>query len=241
MKDTIQYDFWETWDLDAGMLAAFEIPIAEVKRLLPSGLHALELRPGIGLMNVVMFSYPKNSLELHGEFPTGHAKPELDDLIAVLINLHVVPDLSFDFMPTYAQYTVSQGSTSPVFQGYERDTNMLPSYMTPLEVELNRKTHHFSVRADGKPILELENFHAAPRYVDSRVHLINYSQRDGQVITVHSGMDGLSHEHQNASGGVFHEHEFFGGLDVSQIDTKRCYLQMTCIEPSKQFYYPPGL
>lgn len=207
---------YKIWRIDFAFSASFEVPIDGIQRVLPAGIHAIELRPGIALLNFSVFS-----------FLAGNEMAE--PCAEVAVSAHIIPNLALaPTLPRFSMYTFRLGATTRAFTDHA--TIRYPVFPDVVDVRIDRTRVAVEVRdRRGAPILSLAAAEGIPpRYDDDRFFAQSCATHDGRLCVGGNLFEFRRAENQRRleTGGGPHPHAFFGEIDVSGITPRHCYVQM---------------
>jgi hypothetical protein len=210
---------YSVWPIDFAFSASFELPIERLQSALPARIHALEARPGVGLLNLAVFSFVAGAGGLTSA------------CVEIVVSAHVIPNLALaPALPRLSMYTFSLAATTREFIESDVATDRYPVFADPVDVRIDRERIAVEVHdAHGAPILSLAAADGiTPRYDDDRFYVQSSTARDGQVYLAGNLFEFRRAENQRRleSGGAPQPHPFFGALDVSGVTARHCHVQM---------------
>ena len=144
MSDHVQGDNLIIWEFDYAFTTFYEVDTDQITSLLPKELSPMEIVPGVSLLNITAFNFPKGGL--------GHL-PNFQELIAAIV---VAPDLSRG-VPKFAMYVFSLGSTSQAHLDHSADYYNLPSYNKLDYGKINRDKNEVEFGDNDGSILTMNN------------------------------------------------------------------------------------
>jgi len=226
------------WPLKNDFVFSFEIPLNQVKPLLPKGMHAMEIRPGVGLCLMALSHFREGCLGCLPEF----SEPNLS--IMVQNNLTRRDPSGEGRIPHFALYTLNITADNADFLRHAHSIDKMPIYQSQnLSVTLDG----FSVKVkdDHGPIFDLcfsyDNVVDA-QFEHNEYFVQIYTEIEGKLYYCSVIWIGRSFEHQKKdTQSRLYPHPFFQGLDVTEIN--HCYMQTIAAENSAvvRFYTPEVL
>ena len=208
---------YTVWPIDFAISASFEIPAGVVESLLPRRMQPLELRPGIGLLNLSVFHFPD---------PPGVGEPCTE----IVFNVHVFPDLSrAPALPRMAMYTVRLAASSSSFLTSTIAVDHYPFFAEPLRTALGREAVTFSAHdASGRPIVELRAAPGAVPYQRESFFVQSFTSNGGELLHGGNVFDFDKAESQTDLDGrcTLHPHPLLDPLDADILSGARCSLLM---------------
>jgi hypothetical protein len=212
-------EHYSVWPIDFAMSASFEAPLERLQAILPANIHAIETRPGVGLLNLAIFSFPLGTYGLTAP------------CVEVVGSIHVIPNLAAaPTLPRLSMYTFQLGATTREFIESPFATDHYPVFPVPLRVHIDSRRIAARVEdAGGQPILSLSAAEGVtPKYGEDRFYVQSVTSRNGQTYRAGNLFEFRRAENQKglATAGAPSSHPFYGGLNVSDITARQCYLQM---------------
>jgi hypothetical protein len=210
---------YSVWPIDFAISASFEMPAPSLQAALPPGVHLLEPRPGLALLNLAVFHFTADT------FGLAEACSEL------VVSAHVMPNLSFaPMLPRMSMFTFRIGATSRGFIDSPFATDHYPVFPDPLDIRIDRERIAVDVMdAAGRPILHLAAAEGvSPPYEDDRFYVQSMTAKDGQLYRSGNLFEFRRAENQRnlKTGGRPSPHALFDGLDVSAVTADHCHFQM---------------
>lgn len=210
---------YTVWPIDFAISASFEMPAAALHAALPPGVHLLEPRPGVGLLNLAVFHFTADTFGL----------PEACS--EVVVSAHVMPNLSAaPTLPRMSMFTFRIASTSRAFLDSPFATDHYPVFPEPVDVRLDRERIAAEVTdAAGRPILRLAAAAAvSPPYEDDRFYVQSVTANEGQLYRSGNLFEFRRAENQRnlKTGGGPSPHPLYAPLDVSAVSADQCHFQM---------------
>ncbi len=205
--------------MDFAMGLTIEVPTQRLSRLVPAPLNVLEVRPGIGLINIMVFNIPLGNNILSQE------------CTELILNIHVAPDRRYaPVLPKVAMYTVRIGASSQEFIDNVFAADRYEILKAPIKVEIDRDALVLDVRdGAGNPILHLLPPQGVePFYAPEQFYAQSFTVVDGQVCEAGNWFEFESFYSQKnlASCGEIFDNPFFDGIDLSGIGPRNYYMQM---------------
>ncbi len=229
MNEHVQGDNLIIWEFDYAMTTFYEVDTDQISSLLPKELSPMEIVPGVSLLNITAFNFPKGGL--------GHL-PNFQELIAAIV---VAPDLSRG-VPKFAMYVFSLGSTSQDHLDHSADYYKLPSYNKLEYGQINRDKNEVEFGDSDGSILTMNNCcNDIGDYLGHERYFQAFVSKDDDIYIADLYLQAALFEHQEQGEvGIINNHPFLKGLEL--FDEERVpYLQMI-LQPGtkgKQFYYKP--
>lgn len=229
MRDHTPGDNLIIWEFDYAMTTFYEVDTDKISSLLPKELSPMEIVPGVSLLNITAFNFPKGGL--------GHL-PKFQELIAAIV---VAPDLSRG-VPKFAMYVFSLGSTSQEHLDHSADYYKLPSYNKLEYGKISHDKNELEFGDSDGSILMMNNCcNDIGDYLGHERYFQAFVSKDNDVYIADLYLKAALFEHQEqGDAGIIHNHPFLKGLELFDEETVP-YLQML-LEPrtkGKQFYYKP--
>jgi hypothetical protein len=208
---------YTVWPIDFAMSAAFEIPTAVAESLLPRRMQPIELRPGVGLLNVSVFHFPD---------PPGVGEPCTE----IVFNVYVFPDLSrAPALPRMAMYTVRLGASSSAFLTSTNAVDHYPVVAEPLSASLDREAATFvAYDGSGRPVVEMRAAPGAVPYQRESFFVQSFTSSGGELLHGGNVFDFDKAESQTDLDGhcALHPHPLLDPLDARVLSDARCSLLM---------------
>jgi hypothetical protein len=208
---------YTVWPIDFAMSASFEVPIGVAESLLPGKMHAIEIRPGVGLLNVSVFHFPD---------PPGVGEPCTE----IAFNVYVFPDLSrAPAVPRMAMYTVRLSASSPAFLASTIAVDRYPVAAEPLAASLDREGAAFTARdGSGRPVVEMRGAPGMAPYRRESFFVQAFTSSEGELLHGGNVFDFDKAESQTDLDGrcALHPHPLLGPLDAGVLSEARCSLLM---------------
>jgi hypothetical protein len=205
------------WPIDFAISASFEIPTGVAESLLPGRMQPLELRPGVGLLNISVFHFPD---------PPDVGEPCTE----IVFNVHVFADLSrAPALPRMAMYTVRLAATSPAFIASTVAVDNYPVFPEPLRASLDREAVTFAAHdVTGRPVVELRAAPGAAPYQRESFFVQSFTSNGDELLHGGNVFDFDKAESQTDLDGrcTLHVHPLLHPLDGNVLSTARCSLLM---------------
>lgn len=210
---------YSVWPIDFAISASFEMPAAALQAALPSGVHLLEPRPGVGLLNLAVFHFTADTFGL----------PEACS--EVVVSAHVMPNLSkAPTLPRMSMFTFRIASTSRGFIDSPFATDHYPVFPEPIDVRIDRERIAADVvDAQGRPVLQLAAADGvSPPFEDDRFYVQSVTAKDGALYLGGNLFEFRRAENQRnlRTGGGPSPHPLFEPFDVSGVTASHCHFQM---------------
>lgn len=215
---TVNRDY-SVWPIDFAMSASFEVSAARLQAALPPGLHLFEPRPGLGLLNLAVFSFTADTY--------GLTAPCTEFVASV----HVIPNLALaPTLPRLSMCTLRLGATTREFIDSRFCTDRYPVYPDPLVIAIDRERIAVEVRdAEGAAIASLSAAAGVtPPYGDDRFYVQSSAAVDEQLWLAGNLFEfrRAANQRNLVTAGAPSAHPFFGALDVSDVTARDNQLQM---------------
>jgi hypothetical protein len=210
---------YSVWPIDFAISASFELPSAALQRALPPTVHLLEPRPGVGLLNVAVFSFTADTFGLS------------EPCSEVVVSAHVLPNLArVPTLPRMSMFTFRLASTSRGFIESAFATDHYPVFPDPIDVRLDRERIAADVfDAAGRPILHLAAAEGVqPPYEDDRFYVQSLTAKDGRLYAGGNLFEFRRAENQRnlQTAGAPVPHALFDGIDLTGIRAEHCHFQI---------------
>ena len=217
------------WEFDFALTTFFEVETDLFQQHIPSRLSLMEVAPGVGLVNITAFNFPKGAL---GELP------QFQELIFSAI---VSPDLSRG-VPKFAMYVLSLGSTCQEHLDHSADYYKLPIHGLLTDTKIDSEAIAIDYSDSDGQILAMNNCSPTTKFRDEERYFQAFTS-DGDNLTIADCyIEAQLFEHQlTEDAGKLNVHPFLKNIDFDLGDPLP-YLQMIG-EPGKigkQFYYRPS-
>ena len=215
------------WEFDFALTTFFEVETSQIEKLIPPQLSPMEVSPGLSLINVTGFNFPKGGL--------GHL-PEFQELICSII---VSPDLSRG-VPKFAMHVISLASTSQEHLDHSADYYKLPIHGLLTDAKIDKEKIAIDYSDNEGQILQMSNCSPNLNFRNDERYFQEFTM-DGDDLTIaNCYIESPLFEHQVVgNAGNLNIHPFLKNIDFDVEPTP--YLQM--ISPpgqkGKQFYYRP--
>lgn len=206
---------YSVWHYDASFAFAIEIPTDRARRVLPRGIHPIEVKPQVALLTVSAIRL----LEGNHRFE----RP----LMQVTAGINVMPDMGLaGQLPKFACYVLNVGVTDMAFPADAYNADRLPFHPRPLEVEIDDAAGRVSARDADGPIFDLANVSTRGTYVRKEDFYQVFASDGDELLHGAMTMEAETFEHQDpGNAGVIHDHPFFRGLGA-QTSRADSYLQL---------------
>lgn len=195
----------------------FELDITQLQSVLPQHIHAVEVRPGVGLLSMGYLLFDPGNVGIMPGFS------ELSCCVVVHSDLSVSPQARFGL------YVINITSDSELFLDWAYEIDKIPVYRPQgIRFETDREKGIGIVKDSTGIICELRSCFAGPppSFHDDLVIVHMFTKVNGVLYRTLVKWFGLKFEHQKiGDGGRLYNHPFFGGLDVESSDGT-CYLQL---------------
>lgn len=216
-----------TWRFDFAFSTSFEVDSDLIAPHLPKGLTAMEVAPGVALVNLTVFTF----------LPGGNGTlPEFQELT---FNIVVSPDLRRG-IPKFAAYVVSLASSSQGHLDHSAEFYKLPVYGLVSEVKIDRNDQVVEFGDSRGRILTMTNCSPDLTFKKSEQYFQVFSSKEGILYVSDVTIRGTMCEHQEkGNAGILYSHPFFRGMDLAGVSPE-VYLQMISRpgETGEQIYYP---
>jgi hypothetical protein len=219
------------WDIKYMANFMWEIPTRILAPRLPTGIHPVEPRPGVSLLNVGHVAW--NEGNFRGEWPA------FDEVTIMAL---VQPDLSRTIeMPRFCFFVFCIAANYQPFVVNERKTIHLPTWHTNVRHVYQADPYRVEVADDHGPMFTLQNTKTQPTYEKDRFFGQYYAVEDDALWFGIWEWEGVLSVHQDSgAAGQLHDHPVFAGIEIGdQVDT--CFMQLftkpgvPCIE---RFFEP---
>lgn len=215
LKNSQDYDLWV---FDFAFSSSLEIPTKNARQNLPPALFPMEVRPGVSLLNITVFSYTEESDAL--------TEPSVKPLCGISVIPHLglareVPRMSF--------YMLQMGATTKQLLENPRSVDKLPFEKEPFQMKIDKENIFVECKDhNGSEIFSMQGKHDKPVYTQELFYFQIFCTYEERLY--HGGIfleaDKFEHQKNSGSIGKLNNHSFFQGLDVESLDTSDCYLQM---------------
>lgn len=224
----------QEWFVDFEIFFIFEIATDKIRHLLPSGVHPIEVRPGVSLFSCLVVNFKNGSCGF------------LPPLTEVMFNINVQPDLSIDMLlPKFCFYLVGFISSEQAGREHSAGVNKMPVHeCRGLRVDLDRQNLSVRVADDDGLIFALRVTDPEPRF-EKRFVSTQFTSSVGDDVylgKLYWGLGDLMEQqrHLDDCSELNGSHPFFHGADVTGAE---CYMQMCTPSTvdSREKLYPPRL
>lgn len=216
------------WSFDFALATFYEVDTMLVQPLLPRRLAAVEIAPGVSLINITCFNFPEGALG---------SLPEFQELIFGVV---VSPDLSRG-VPQFATHIVSLASTSQEHLNHSEEYYKLPSFGQLSNVEIMKEKLEVEYEDSRGKILAMKNCASNIVSKEGESYFQVYTSADDALYIGDVYIKAPLCEHQESGdAGELFNHPFFREFDVEEADPL-AYLQIVG-EPGKkgqQYYFRP--
>lgn len=220
------------WTFAFGMYFLFEIDVSAIRLPMPRNVHPLEVRPGVGLIGVAVYSSDAGNLN---GLPAFHE---------VGWTVSIEPDLSRDMpTPKFSFVVGNVSSECAEFVEHANTVDKMTVYHSPtLKARIDPVRFSASFSDERGPILDLWSTQKmAPRFQERMLWGQQVARRqDGDWFQAWSWKGWMFDHQQGHKAAVFHPHPIFDGIDIEGLGD-RCYLQMMSKpgEPITETFYRP--
>ncbi len=203
------------WYSDFEILFFFEADIDYLQSQLPSGLIAMESRPGLGMLALGVISFLPGNLD--GKLPSFNE---------VTFQILVAKDFSVKFPPPRFSLFVPQiGSDNAEFLKVAAEVDKMPTYDELVKIKIDKNKYAAEVSNRHGKIFSFATSPKAPSFEKSKLYVQTFTKKEGHIYFVPMSWEGEMYEHQEADNIRFeiYDHPFFVGFDVSKIEP-RCFM-----------------
>lgn len=210
---------YSVWPIEFAFCASFEIPIQRLAAALPPQVFAIEVRPGIGLLNFSVFHFPADTFGLSAP------------CTELVCSAHVLPNLAWaPTLPRLSMHTFGLAATTQEFIDSPFATDQYPVHPEPIDIRIDREQIAVEVRdRHGAPMLTLARpagFDA--RYAHDRFYVQSSACKAGTLFVAGNLFEfrRVESQRKHALAGAPVSHAAFGGVDVGGLTARHCHLQM---------------
>ncbi len=223
---------YHIWSFDFAFSSSLEISTQQIKSVLPPNIHPMEIRPGVSLLNISVFDF------------TGESHTLTQSCVEIIVGIHILPHLGLaKELPKMSLFLLQMGATTTEFLNSPDAVDVQPFIKKPLQVEIDRE--NISVECcdhKGEKIFLMQKQNNSPVYSPDLFYIQTFCNQGDSLYSGGVFLESNKFEHQKKSHpiGKFHNHSFFQGIDVENLDTSDCYIQ-TWSKPGSQgteFYTP---
>ena len=216
------------WHYDFALSTFYEVETESIEGLVPKRLAAVQVAPGVSLINLTALNFPAGGLD---------SLPEFQELILSVI---VSPDLSRG-VPASAMHVISLGSTNAEHLDHCVSYYKLPVYGQFTKADLQHDPHTALYEDSHGPIARLRNVHPSPDYFEGERYFQAFVEEGDELYVADIVMKGQLYEHQDANDSdEFWNHPFFRSINLTDAEPT-VFMQIfnQPSTPGEQFYPRP--